>query len=65
MADSNSQRTSPTKTNTNQNGLIDPKPGEIPTEADYSRDDQAINSTKEAALERPTEEPTEEKQKQS
>ncbi|BAU10142.1 hypothetical protein LEP3755_06220 [Leptolyngbya sp. NIES-3755] len=65
MAKSNSQKTSPTKPNTNQNGEIDPNPGDTPTEADYTRDDQDVTPVNEAAFERPTEEATENDQKQS
>ncbi len=65
MAKSFSHKTSPTKSNTNQNGLIDPNPGDTPTEADYTRDDQDVTPVNEAAFERPTEESTEKDQKQS
>ncbi|MCU0551741.1 MAG: hypothetical protein MUC48_20555 [Leptolyngbya sp. Prado105] len=66
MPDSYSHRSSPTKTNTNQNGLIDADPGDTPTEPDYSRDDQEITPVNEAALERPTEEKApQENQKES
>lgn len=63
MAKSNSQKTSPTKSNTNQNGQIDPNPGDTPTEADYTRDDQDITPVNEAAFERPTEEAPESNEK--
>lgn len=65
MPDSYSHRSSPTKTNTNQNGLIDANPGDTPTEADYSRDDQDITPVNEAALERPTEKESDKDQKKS
>ncbi|MGG6267834.1 hypothetical protein ACQ4M3_12130 [Leptolyngbya sp. AN03gr2] len=55
MAKSNSHKTSPTKPNTNQNGEIDLNPGDTPTEADYTRDDQDVTPVNEAAFERPTE----------
>lgn len=63
MAKSYSQKTSPTKPNTNQNGEIDLNPGDTPTEADYTRDDQDITPVNEAAFERPTEKATESDQK--
>ncbi|MER3434554.1 MAG: hypothetical protein C4288_14300 [Leptolyngbya sp. ERB_1_1] len=65
MAKSFSHKTSPTKDNTNQNGLIDANPGDTPTEVDYTRDEQDVTPVNEAALERPTEETTEKDQKQS
>ncbi|MBD1843379.1 hypothetical protein H6F89_08185 [Cyanobacteria bacterium FACHB-63] len=69
MPDSLSHRSSPTKTNTNQNGLIDADPGDTPTEPDFSRDDQEVTPVNEATFERPQEpsqEPsTEKEQKQS
>jgi hypothetical protein len=65
MPDSNSHRSNPTKTNTNQNSLIDANPGDTPTEPDYSRDDQEITPVNEAALERPTEKAPSEDQKKS
>ncbi|BAS59183.1 hypothetical protein LBWT_51520 [Leptolyngbya boryana IAM M-101] len=65
MPDSYSHRSSPTKTNTNQNGLIDTNPGDTPTEPDYSRDDQEITPVNEAALERPTEKAPQENQEKS
>lgn len=50
------------KPNTNQNGLIDTDPANVPTEADFSRDDQAVTPVNPAAMERP-EDPLETKQK--
>lgn len=41
------------KLNTNQNGLIDLDPANVPTEADYSRDDQEVTPVNPAAMERP------------
>lgn len=52
------------KPNTNQNGLIDPDPANVPTEADYSRDDQDVTPVNPAAMERPQDQ-SEAKQKQS
>jgi hypothetical protein len=65
MPDSYSHRSSPTKTNTNQNSLIDANPGDTPTEPDYSRDDQDVTPVNEAALERPTEKGSDKDQKNS
>lgn len=65
MPDSYSHRSSPTKTNTNQNSLIDANPGDTPTEPDYSRDDQDVTPVNEAALERPTEKESSQDQKNS
>jgi hypothetical protein len=65
MPDSYSHKTSTIKSNTNQNDLTDPNPGDTPTEADFSRDDQDVTPVNEAAFERPTEESTEKDQKQS
>ena len=47
-----------TKT-TNQNGVIDANPGDTPTEADYSRDDQEVTPVNPAATERPEDSSTE------
>ena len=44
---------SATKPNTNHNGLIDPDAANIPTEADYSRNDQDVTPVNLAAMERP------------
>ncbi|MBD2079134.1 hypothetical protein [Leptolyngbya sp. FACHB-17] len=65
MPDSFSHRSSPTKTNTNQNGLIDADPGNTPTEPDFTRDDQDVTPVNEATFERPQESSTEKEQKQS
>lgn len=65
MPDSFSHRSSPTKTNTNQNGLIDANPGDIPTEPDFSRDDQDVTPVNEATFERPEEQSKEQSKEQS
>ena len=48
-----SHKGSAAKPNNNQNGLIDPDPTGVPTEADYSRDDQDVTPVNPAAMERP------------
>lgn len=45
------------KPNTNQNSLIDTNPANVPTEADFSRDDQDVTPVNPAAMERPEEQP--------
>jgi hypothetical protein len=50
-----SHKGSSEKPNTNQNSLIDPDPGDTPTEVDYSRDDQDVTPVNPAATERPKE----------
>lgn len=47
------------KPNVNQNGSIDPNPGDTPTEPDFSRDDQDVTPVNPEALERPTDNTTE------
>lgn len=43
--------------NTNRNGLIDPDPANVPTEADYSRNDRDVTPVNSAATERPEDKP--------
>ncbi|MCY7322409.1 MAG: hypothetical protein LH660_11570 [Phormidesmis sp. CAN_BIN36] len=50
-----SHKGSSAKPNNNQNGLIDPDPIGVPTEADYSRNDQDVTPVNAAATERPKE----------
>lgn len=48
-----SHKSTSEKPNNNQNSLIDPNPGDTPTEEDYSRDDQDVTPVNSAATERP------------
>jgi hypothetical protein len=48
-----SHKSTSDKPNVNKNSVIDPNPGDTPTEPDYSRDDQDVTPVNPAALERP------------
>lgn len=50
---------------TNQNGVIDPNPGDTPTEPDFTRDDQDVTPTNPAATQRPDQESSNPQSKES
>jgi hypothetical protein len=54
-----SHKSTSIKPNVNANGVSDPDP-DVPTEIDYSRDDQEVTPANPAVLERPTEESAQE-----
>jgi hypothetical protein len=58
-SESASHKSPSIKPNVNASGVSEPDP-DVPTEVDYSRDDQDVTPVNSTVLERPTEEETQE-----